>query len=210
MGRRRARGGRRPSRPGRPGSGRGSGRIGGRSRRRAARSAAPRRRQGGHRARRRRDRHGDQQASGHAHPRARARTRRAGRRRATGDPRAMILPRLGGRRVTNAAMVAATVLGTWLTATRLHVSTDMAALFPDSGDAAALARFTRAFGGRDPAILLVRGERPSDVAQTAAVLSRSLREKATIAQVLDRAPEPETPPDPTLAWVFAGPVARAR
>jgi predicted RND superfamily exporter protein len=107
-------------------------------------------------------------------------------------------------------IVAATVVCTWLTAYRLHVSTDLSALFPDSGDAAALSLWTRAFGGRDPALLLVRGDRPDDVERVAAAIADALRHASSIEAVVDHVPLPESPPDPTLAWAYGGPLARAR
>ncbi len=110
-----------------------------------------------------------------------------------------------------AALVVLTVASAWLTATALHVTTDLSALFPDSGEAAALARWTRAFGGRDPAMVLVRGERSEDVALTADAIAEGLRRAPSISSVVDRVPEPpRSPADPTLAWAFAGPEARAR
>jgi predicted RND superfamily exporter protein len=108
------------------------------------------------------------------------------------------------------AIVVATVVCTWLTACRLHVSTDLSALFPDGGDAAALSLWTRAFGGRDPALLLVRGDRPEDVEREAAGIAEALRHAPSIETVVDHVPLPESPPDPTLAWAYAGPLARAR
>lgn len=110
------------------------------------------------------------------------------------------------------AFVAATVACGWLTATRLHVSSDLSTLFPERGDAAALVRWTRAFGGREPLVVLVRGERPQDVEAVADGVAASLRTAPSIVHVMDRAPGPPDARagDPTLAWMFAGPDARAR
>jgi predicted RND superfamily exporter protein len=112
--------------------------------------------------------------------------------------------------VASLAVVALTVACAWLTAARLRVSSDISTLFPDSGDAAALSRFTRAFGGRDPAVVLVRGERAEDVAAVADGIAESLRRAPSVVRVLDRAPSPALPQDPTLAWAYAGPAARDR
>jgi predicted exporter len=111
---------------------------------------------------------------------------------------------------TRLAIVLVTVACAWLTAARLHVSGDLSALFPESGDAGALARWTRAFGGRDPAIVLVRGGRPEDVSAAADAIAASLRSAPSIARVIDRVPAPPAPQDPTLVWAYAGPDARAR
>jgi predicted RND superfamily exporter protein len=108
------------------------------------------------------------------------------------------------------AIVVATVACAWLTAYRLRISTDVSALLPASGDAAALAAWTRAFGGGDPALVLVRGDRPEEVASAADALVEALRRAPSIVRVIDRVPRPASPGDPTLAWAFAGPQARAR
>jgi uncharacterized protein len=116
------------------------------------------------------------------------------------------------RWLVRVALVVATVACGWLTATRLHVSGDLSTLFPQRGDAAALVRWTRAFGGREPLIVLVRGPRAQDVAQVADGVAASLRSAPSITHVLDRAPSPPDAraSDPTLAWLSAGPAARAR
>ncbi|HEY8041539.1 MAG TPA: MMPL family transporter [Polyangiaceae bacterium] len=116
---------------------------------------------------------------------------------------------MSGRGWARVALVVATVACAWLTST-LRVSSDLSTLFPSSGDAGALGRWTRAFGGGDLAVVLVRGERAEDVAAASAVVADSLRHAASIARVLDRAPSPAPPSDPTLAWVYSGPGARAR
>ncbi|HEY3819170.1 MAG TPA: MMPL family transporter [Polyangiaceae bacterium] len=108
------------------------------------------------------------------------------------------------------ALVVVTLACAWLTWSKLALSTDLSTLFPESGDAGALGRWTRAFGGRDPVLVLVRGEKPEDVAAVADAIAASLREAPSIARVLDRAPTPKTPGDATLAWAYAGPDARRR
>jgi predicted RND superfamily exporter protein len=108
------------------------------------------------------------------------------------------------------AVVVTTVGCTWLTAARLRVSTDISALLPGGGDAAALATWSRVFGGGDPALILVRGARPEDVNAAADALALALGRAPAIARVVDRMPRPALPFDPTLAWGFAGPETRAR
>jgi predicted RND superfamily exporter protein len=104
----------------------------------------------------------------------------------------------------------ATVVSGWLTADKLHMSGDLSTLLPAAGEAGALARWTRAFGVRDPAIVLVRGDRAEEVRAAADAIVESLRQAPSIARVIDRAPMPAGLPDPTLAWAFAGPEARTR
>lgn len=108
-----------------------------------------------------------------------------------------------------AAIVVTTLVSIALTA-RIHVTGDLSSLFPESGDAVALARWNRAFRGRDPAVLLVRGERPEEVALVVDALVAALRGAPSIERVMDRAPAPKMPSDPTLAWAYAGPLARER
>jgi predicted exporter len=106
--------------------------------------------------------------------------------------------------------IVATLLCGWLTAKRLHVSGNLAALFPESGAAGALARWTRATGGREAAVVLVRGPRAEDVAAAARTLAAGLQDKPSIERVVERAPLSDELRDPTLAWIHAAPSARAR
>ena len=108
------------------------------------------------------------------------------------------------------AVVVVTVVSAWLTASHLRLSADMSALFPSSGDARALGRWTRVFGGRDPAVVLVRGASADDVAAAADAIAEGLRHAPSVERVLDRAPALAPPRDPTLAWAVAGKTARAR
>ena len=108
------------------------------------------------------------------------------------------------------ALVVVTVVCAWLTVTRLRLSGDLSTLFPSSGDAAALSRWTRAFGGRDPVLVLVRGGDADRVSGAADAVAEALRHAPSIERVLDHAPRPAMPGDPTLAWAYAGPAARAR
>src|SRR5580704_16203636 len=107
-------------------------------------------------------------------------------------------------------LVVVTVASAWLTMTRLRLSSDLSSLFPDSGDAAALARWNGAFGGRDPALILVRGDVPDDVAGVADAIAEALRHDPAVEHVIVGIPELTALRDPTLAWAYAGPEARAR
>ena len=107
-------------------------------------------------------------------------------------------------------LVLVTVASAWLTASRLRLSSDVSTLFPRSGEAAALVRWTKAFGGRDPALVLVRGDNPDDVTRAADALADALRRAPSVDRVLVGVPAPPPLPDATLAWVYAGPLARAR
>jgi uncharacterized protein len=112
--------------------------------------------------------------------------------------------------VTRIAVLGLTVACAWLTVDRLRVTSDLTGLFPSTGDAVALGRWTHAFGGRDPAVVLVRGTSVEDVAAVAADVAGAMRHAPSVERVLDRAPDPISTVDPTLAWAYAGPEARAR
>jgi predicted exporter len=98
----------------------------------------------------------------------------------------------------------------WLTATRLQVSGDLTSLFPTGGEAAALVRWTHAFDGQDAALVLVRGKTSEDVEHVATTMAELLRHAPSVQRVLDQAPSPALPSDPTLAWAFADGPTRAR
>src|SRR5580704_17469620 len=108
------------------------------------------------------------------------------------------------------ALIVATAACAWLTVVRLHLSSDLSTLFPESGDAGALVRWTRAFGGRDPALVLVRGPVAADVERLAADVAESLRHAPSVDSVVVGVPAMTALGDPTLAWAYAGPAARAR
>ncbi len=114
--------------------------------------------------------------------------------------------------VTRAAVLVVTAVCIWLTVTRLTISSDLSALFPTDERSAALARFTRVFGGGDLGVVLVRGNDAVSVERAAREAATELATRASVVRVLDRAPSPPRSgaPDPTLAWLHAGPSARAR
>ncbi|HEY2512619.1 MAG TPA: hypothetical protein VGI39_17250, partial [Polyangiaceae bacterium] len=114
------------------------------------------------------------------------------------------------RLVRTLAVIAVTVLAGWLSATRLSLSGDLTSLFPDKGQAAALGRFTHAFGGGDVATVLVRGDDPDAVKDAAEEIAEGLRGKPSVERVATRIRGADRSLDPTLAWAYAGPTARAR
>lgn len=93
---------------------------------------------------------------------------------------------------------------------RLSLSKDLTTLFPRTREAAALARVTRAFGGGDVALVLVRGDDPAEVESATNDAAEALRACASVKSVMTSLPTPASSLDPTEAWRFAGPVARAR
>jgi predicted RND superfamily exporter protein len=116
---------------------------------------------------------------------------------------------MGMTRWARVVLVLTTIACAWLTTARLSLSGDLTPLFPDKGEAAALGRFTRAFGGGDLAMVLVRGDDPDDVAAASRELGAALANKPSVQRVANGI-EPPRPIDPTRAWIFAGPAARAR
>jgi hypothetical protein len=105
-----------------------------------------------------------------------------------------------------AILLVPTIVSIVLSASLLHISGDLSTLFPAKGEAAALGRYTRAFGGGDVALVLVRGDDPDEVAAATHDLAATLAKASSVTSVIDHAPIPK--PDPTRAWIYAGPVAR--
>lgn len=98
------------------------------------------------------------------------------------------------------------LLSVWLS-TKLTISSDLSALFPDRGAASTLSRVARVFGGGDLALALVEGDDPAEVEAATRDLARALEKEPAVTAVIQRAPR-ET--DPMLAWAYAGPRARER
>src|SRR5262245_9564666 len=99
--------------------------------------------------------------------------------------------------------VVLTIVSLWF-ASRLELSKDLTTLFPRTAEAEALARVSRAFGGGDVALVLVRGEDPASVERAADAVADELRANPTVASVITSAPAPAAL-EPTEAWRFAGP-----
>jgi predicted RND superfamily exporter protein len=116
----------------------------------------------------------------------------------------------GGLWAARVAVIVITIASFWLTATRLSLSGDLTSLFPDQGPAAALTRFTHAFGGGDVATILVRGTSPDDVQAAAEEVGTALSTKPSVARVATRVRGMDRSLDPTLAWAYAGPTAQER
>jgi len=91
---------------------------------------------------------------------------------------------------------------------RLHLSGRLARLFPDDPAAKALGAYVDAFGGGDVTIVLVRGDDPRAVAETAEEIAKNASGKPGVKSATTSvAPPPSDPdappPDPTLVWTFA-------
>ena len=108
-------------------------------------------------------------------------------------------------RTLRVLQVVALVLGviSLVVSSRLKLSGDLTDLFPKGPEAEALATFTRAFGGGDVGLVLVRGEDPTEVTLVAKDVSKRLEGKSTVSRVVAQIPDAK-PVDPTLAWWLQG------
>ncbi len=106
-----------------------------------------------------------------------------------------------------ATLVLLTAASLWLTATRLHISTDLSLLFPAQRESAALARVSRVFGGGDGCVVLVRAPSAEDARGAARNVVAALRSKPSVERVMDQSPGLALA-DPTLPWLYASPTAR--
>jgi uncharacterized protein len=109
--------------------------------------------------------------------------------------------------IVRGLLVLVTGVTLWLSVARLHISSDLSLLFPSQREAAALARFTRVFGGGDLGVVLLRGGDEAEVGRATETMVTELRDKPSVVRVIDSAPTADLA-DPTLAWVHAGPHAR--
>ena len=94
--------------------------------------------------------------------------------------------------------------------TRISLSKDLTTLFPHTREADTLAEVTRAFGGGDLALVLVRGEDPEAVREAAEAAAVELARTDVVRAVHAGVPAAPAAMDPTEAWRFAGPRARER
>lgn len=92
---------------------------------------------------------------------------------------------------------------------RLRLDPNVAALLPDSGNAAAMKRYVRGFGGGDLGVVMIKGEDPDENAKIAARLAEDLRARPSVEQAADRVDTSHTL-DPMLAWRHADGRARER
>lgn len=99
-----------------------------------------------------------------------------------------------------------TALSVWASA-HVSLSGDLTALFPNDREGAALAQFVRAFGGSDLGVVLIEAADAETAERAVSEAGAALN--AAGVNTLNGAPSPR-PTDPTAAWKFAGPRARAR
>ena len=114
------------------------------------------------------------------------------------------------RRLLAYAMLIVFSVGAFVAITlRLRLDPNVAALLPDSGNAAAMKRYVRGFGGGDLGVVMVQGERGEEVAKIAGEIAAELRKRGSVEQAADRVDTSHTL-DPMLAWRHADARARAK
>jgi hypothetical protein len=92
---------------------------------------------------------------------------------------------------------------------RLHLEPNVASLLPDRGDAAALRRYVRGFGGGDLAVVMVKSTDADDAAAAAAEVAKGLAGKPSVKVAADRV-DVSRALEPMLAFRHADARARER
>ncbi len=106
-------------------------------------------------------------------------------------------------------LVLATVGSLLAVALGLHLEPNVASLLPDRGEAAALRRYVRGFGGGDLAVVMVKGPDPEENGVVARALTEQLSRQPSVKRAADHA-DLSRPLDPMLAWRYADPGGRRR
>lgn len=115
-------------------------------------------------------------------------------------------------RVRTAALVAITAVtaaSLWVVTGQLRLDPNVGSLLPDRGDAVALRRYVRAFGGGDLGAVMVRGEDPEENRRLCAEIATALATKPSIAIAVDRI-DTSKQLSPWLVWRHASARVRAR
>src|SRR5262245_701225 len=90
------------------------------------------------------------------------------------------------RYLSYAALILFTVASFVAISLRLRLDPNVSALLPDSGNAAAMKRYVRGFGGGDLGVVMVKGDNPDENAKVAASIAEELRKKPSVEQAADR------------------------
>ncbi|XXY53981.1 MMPL family transporter [Sorangium sp. So ce269] len=113
-------------------------------------------------------------------------------------------------RLAVALALAALTLAAFAAVTlRLQLEPNVASLLPERGDAAALRRYVRGFGGGDLGVVMVKGDDPDENAAVAAEIARALSARPTVQRAADRI-EVARALDPWLAFRHADARVRER
>ncbi len=107
------------------------------------------------------------------------------------------------------ALVVLTVVALFVVTFRLRLDPNVSSLLPDQGEAAALRRYVRGFGGGDLAVVLVEGPDRETNAQVAFEIADALAERPSVARASHRV-DTSRALDPMLAFRHADPRAMER
>lgn len=116
----------------------------------------------------------------------------------------------GPRTCAALGVAVATLVAAVVVALGVRISPDIAALLPDREEGAALRLYARAFGGADPAVVLVRGDDPAAVERATLAAEGALRRAPSVRAVVTSLARPSPPDDPTLVFRLADARARER
>jgi predicted RND superfamily exporter protein len=108
-----------------------------------------------------------------------------------------------------AALVAVTLGALAIVGGRLRLDPNVGSLLPDSGDAVALRRYVRAFGGGDLGAVMVRGPDPEATRAVCAEIAAALQGLPSIELAVDRV-DMSRQLSPWLVWRHASAPVRAR
>ncbi|WP_438024508.1 MMPL family transporter [Sorangium sp. So ce233] len=118
-------------------------------------------------------------------------------------------PRRPLRFVVALALAALTIAAFAAVTLRLKLEPNVASLLPERGDAAALRRYVRGFGGGDLGVVMVKGDDPDENAAVAAEIARALAARPTVQRAADRI-DVSRALDPWLAFRHADARVRER
>ncbi|HRI66915.1 MAG TPA: MMPL family transporter, partial [Polyangium sp.] len=113
------------------------------------------------------------------------------------------------RRIVTVALVFLTVLTFVAVTLRLRIDPNVSSLLPDRGEAAALRRYVRGFGGGDLAVVLVQGPDKETNATVANEIADELGQRPNVARASSRV-DSSRALDPMLAFRHADPRAMER
>ncbi len=108
-----------------------------------------------------------------------------------------------------AVLVVATVASLWIMDGHLRLDPNVGSLLPDRGDAVALRRYVRAFGGGDLGAVMVRSNDPELNRRLCAEIATELSTRPSMALAVDRI-DTSKQLSPWLVWRHATAPVRAR
>src|SRR4029453_16420176 len=106
-----------------------------------------------------------------------------------------------------AALALVTIAAALAVALGLPLEPNVAPLLPERGEAAALRRYVRGFGGGDLAVIMVKGDDPDENAAATTAIAATLPASPSVKRAAARAEIPRGL-DPMLAFRYADGLAR--